>query len=206
MNKYYPMIALLSVGCVDTSEEKVEPAFDEENGLVTHRIDFGEDSDADWFVLNDDVMGGVSEADTYFTDSTVVFEGEVSTANNGGFVSLRSPTGEYDLSQFSTVEIAYKADGHDFSMILADGLMWYLPEFRHEVISTSDEWTVTSTSLYEFKQYSMTGYGDGETGVEMSSQYLSDVIRLELRNSVFASGDFRLEIDYIEFQGIIDEE
>ena len=199
---------LFTLGCsdsqrVETTEQDI--IADQENNMVSLRIDFGENSETEWFIVNDDVMGGVSTSDALVTESSLIFSGEVSTDNNGGFVSLRSPTGEYDLSQYSMVEIAYKADGHDFSMILADDLMWYLPEFRHEVIPTSDEWTTTSTSLYDFKQYAMTGYGDSETGVEMSAQYLSDVIRLELRNSVFASGDFRLEIDYIEFQGFIEE-
>jgi hypothetical protein len=51
----------------------------------------------------------------------------------------------------------------------------------------------------------MTNFGEAETGVEMSPEFLSDVIRLELRNSDFASGEFRLEIDYIEFQGYVED-
>ena len=193
---------MLLFGCSDTPV--VEESYDEQREMISYRIDFGEESATDWVVVNDNVMGGVSIGDTYYTESSMVFEGEVSTNNNGGFVSFRSPRGEYDLSNFTQVEISYKSEGHNFSMILADRLMWYLPEFRLEVLPTSSEWTTTTTSLYDFKQYEMTGYGDAETGVEMSPEHLSDVIRLELRNSEFADGEFRLEIDYIEFQGFVE--
>ena len=165
------------------------------------RIDFGEEGGNDWFVLNDDVMGGVSSADSYLTENTLVFEGEVSTRNNGGFVSVRSPTDEYDLSAYSQVEIKYKAEGHDFSMILADQMMWYLPDFQHEVMTESADWNIQTTSLYDFQQYIMTN----ATGVSMSQENLAEMIRLEIRNSTFVDGLFRLEIDYIEFQGYLEE-
>jgi len=207
MKKYGLLLGLPIIGCAEgVSVVEEEQNLGDDAEMITMRIDFGEDSESDWFVVNDDVMGGVSIGETYYTDSTMVFEGEVSTNNNGGFVSFRSPSGEYDLSDYSMVEIAYKSEGHNFSMILADRLMWYMPEFKMEVIPTSSEWTVSTASLYDFKQYAMTGYGETETGVEMSSERLSEIIRLELRNSEFVSGDFRLEIDYIEFQGFLDED
>lgn len=201
--KYALIFSTLLIGCNEETEQVDEQVNDPE--MFTMRIDFGEETESDWFVMNDDVMGGVSIGDTYYTDTTMVFEGEVSTANNGGFVSFRSPTSDYDLSDFTQVEIAYKSEGHNFTMIIADELMWYLPEFKLEVIPTSSDWTTSTTSLYDFKQYAMTNFGEAETGVEMSPEFLSDVIRLELRNSDFASGEFRLEIDYIEFQGYVED-
>ena len=207
MSKYPLTLFTILLGCNEIIPDDMEQQnTEDEPEMFTMRIDFGEDSQSDWFVVNDDVMGGVSIGETYYTDSTIVFEGDVSTNNNGGFVSFRSPIEEYDLSQYSMVEISYKSEGHNFSMILADDLMWYMPEFKLEIIPESSEWTTTSTSLFDFKQYAMTGYGESETGVEMSSQQLSEIIRLELRNSDFTNGEFRLEIDYIEFQGFVAEE
>ena len=41
-------------------------------------------------IVNDDVMGGVSKSNVYINDdSHCVFTGFISTANNGGFCSLR---------------------------------------------------------------------------------------------------------------------
>lgn len=198
MKLVYTMPFLL-IACANEAEQTTEVI--ESPEMITMRIDFGEESGDDWFVLNDDVMGGVSTGEIYLTDTTLVFEGNVSTDQNGGFVSIRSPTGEYDLSQYSQVEFRYKSEGHTFSMILADKMMWYLPEFMHEVMSESDEWTTQVTSLYDFRQYTMSS----ETGVSMSEEMLADMIRLEIRNSTFTDGLFRLEIDYLEFQGFIEE-
>ena len=50
----------------------------------------------------------------------------------------------------------------------------------------------------------MTGYGDQGTGVEMTPELLSEVIRIDLMNKEFADGDFVLEVDYIEFRGYVD--
>jgi hypothetical protein len=42
-------------------------------------------------VINDGVMGGVSTSRLSSTDGAMVFEGEVSLENNGGFASFRGP-------------------------------------------------------------------------------------------------------------------
>ena len=86
-------------------------------------------------------------------------------------------------------------------MILADQMMWYLPDFQHEVMTESADWNIQTTSLYDFQQYIMTN----ATGVSMSQENLAEMIRLEIRNSTFVDGIFRLEIDYIEFQGYLEE-
>ena len=89
-------------------------------------------------------------------------------------------------------------------MILADQAVWYMPEFKHELFPINDGWTTVTTSLSEFTQYKMTNYGEIATDVDLSEELLSEVIRIELRNSEFTNGDFQLEIDYIEFQGFVD--
>ena len=204
MNSYIPLIALIA--CAQAPLEQVQDAQntsqEEQEDYITERFDFGTvDGEEGWFALNDDVMGGVSVGEVSLTQDTLIFEGAVSTDNNGGFVSLRSPTDSYDLSDFSEVVISYRAEGHDFSMVLANHSAWYRPKFEHRVISPSSEWTTTTVSLSDFKQYEMTGYGDVETGVELSEQHLSNIIRMEFINSEFQGGDFRLELDYVEFRG-----
>lgn len=44
-----------------------------------------------WSVVNDTVMGGVSTGQLAWQDGTMVFTGELSLDNNGGFASVRSP-------------------------------------------------------------------------------------------------------------------
>ena len=193
-------LSIIFTGCAPAPVVE-QPEIVEEENFVSQRYDFGSEINQGWFALNDDVMGGVSVGEVSLTENSLVFEGEVSTDNNGGFVSLRSPTDEYDFSEFTEVVVSYRAEGHDFNMVLANHQAWYRPKFEHKVISLSSDWATTTVSLSDFKQYAMTGYGDAETGVELSEQHLSSVIRMEFINSEFQSGDFRLEIDYIEFRG-----
>jgi hypothetical protein len=55
-------------------------------------LDFSRSEVAQTFrVINDEVMGGVSTSRLSSTDGAMVFEGEVSLENNGGFASFRGP-------------------------------------------------------------------------------------------------------------------
>jgi hypothetical protein len=45
----------------------------------------------EWSVVNDTVMGGVSSGQLAWEDEALVFTGDLSLDNNGGFASVRSP-------------------------------------------------------------------------------------------------------------------
>lgn len=204
MMKWFGLSSVL-VGCINIGENQYEVNTDVEQQLVTMRIDFGQaDGSLDWAPVNDTVMGGESVGVAEYTENAVLFEGVVSTENNGGFVSLRSPVAEYDLSAFTEVEIAYRAQGHNFKMVLADRVAWWMPTFEAEIITTTDEWTTTTVSLYDFQQYEMTGYGDDPTGEPMTAEMLAQTVRIDLMNTAFSDGEFELEVDYIEFRGPVD--
>ena len=51
-----------------------------------------------WSVVNDTVMGGVSTGELAWVDTAMVFTGELSLENNGGFASVRSPFIEPSLA------------------------------------------------------------------------------------------------------------
>ena len=204
--RYGIICSALCFACGSPQENQPDVNTVAEPEMVTMRIDFGqEDGSLDWQPVNDTVMGGESVGVAEYTDSAVLFEGTVSTENNGGFVSLRSPVAEYDLSAFTEVEISYRAQGHNFKMVLADQMAWWLPTFEANIITTTDEWTTTTVSLYDFQQYEMTGYGDEPTGEPMTEEMLSQLVRIDLMNTEFADGDFQLEVDYVEFRGPVSE-
>lgn len=46
---------------------------------------------SEWFVVNDTVMGGVSSGRLEWENGALVFTGDLSLDNNGGFASIRSP-------------------------------------------------------------------------------------------------------------------
>jgi len=64
-------------------------------------------------------MGGVSRSE--FTQSgsgAAVFSGDVSFEHHGGFASVRSLPGNYDLSTYSGIEIHVNGDGKSYKLSL----------------------------------------------------------------------------------------
>ena len=43
-----------------------------------------------WQIVNDSVMGGLSTSQAYEKDNSLIFTGNVSLENNGGFASIRT--------------------------------------------------------------------------------------------------------------------
>lgn len=88
----------------------------------------------DWEIIDDRIMGGASRGRQEWTgQGTLLFTGELSLANQGGFASLRSPAGSYDLSGRRQADLRVKGDGKRYQFGLRidryfDGVT-YLAEF-----------------------------------------------------------------------------
>lgn len=71
-------------------------AIDAPEDLTCWRVeDFGEEASGRWRVINDGVMGGLSEGDVSFSGGTVTFSGTINT-NGGGFSMIRTNTFRFD--------------------------------------------------------------------------------------------------------------
>jgi hypothetical protein len=79
----------------------------------------------EWTAIDDVVMGGVSSSRMADSgDGTAVFEGHVSLENNGGFASVRSRPGEWDLRSFGGIAIRCRGDGRRYKLNLkTDGAL-----------------------------------------------------------------------------------
>lgn len=79
-----------------------------------------------WGALDDVVMGGVSESSLVFADGAAVFRGVVSTANRGGFTSVRSRnfSPRVDVAAYDGVELVVKGDGQRYKCILRSDPAW----------------------------------------------------------------------------------
>ncbi|KAK8914634.1 hypothetical protein KSP39_PZI024418 [Platanthera zijinensis] len=86
-----------------------------------------------WGALDDVVMGGVSQS-TFLIDATGsedggptgIFKGVVSTANNGGFTSIRTKNFDVpeDLSPYDGLRLEVKGDGHRYKLIVRTSADW----------------------------------------------------------------------------------
>ena len=69
-------------------------------------------SQLNWQIVDDVVMGGRSNGNFYFDDNGhVVFNGSVSTENNGGFSSIRCRMDRKNIKQYTKVVLQLKGDG-----------------------------------------------------------------------------------------------
>lgn len=72
-------------------------------------------SAADWYVVNDGVMGGLSKGKMSVNDvGNGVFEGFVTIENNGGFSSVKYSFAKKDVSNFKSVKLRIKGDGKPY--------------------------------------------------------------------------------------------
>lgn len=101
--------------------------------------DFTSESNNDWQIVDDVVMGGRSDGKFKVTkNGNGLFYGSVSTENNGGFSSLRSTLKSEDLSANKAFILKVKGDGKDYQFRVKTSL-----SERHSYIksfSTNGKW------------------------------------------------------------------
>ncbi|WP_225913811.1 CIA30 family protein [Leptolyngbya ohadii] len=79
-----------------------------------------------WGALDDVVMGGVSQSGIRLNGNFAEFSGQVSTANSGGFASVRTRNLEppIDLSEYDGIELRLKGDGNRYKFMLRGETNW----------------------------------------------------------------------------------
>ena len=83
---------------------------------TTTLFDFNKSSNLKyWRIVDDVVMGGRSSGNFEInSNGHGKFSGEVSLKNNGGFSSLRYNFKTKDVSEYSTIMLRIKGDGHNY--------------------------------------------------------------------------------------------
>ena len=161
------------------------------------RIDFGEATGGqDWMIVNDTVMGGLSNSKMTFTKNSLVFKGELSLKNNGGFASIRSSNQKLDLSKYITVKVRFRSTGRDFALRFASSDLYYKPNYKNTFSSSSGEWEIVELKISDFKEYTLGEISD----VNVSKDKFESIKRIGIIISDKKEGAFEIEIDYIDFE------
>ena len=95
-----------------------------------------------WGAVDDVVMGGVSESSIRLIDQAALFSGIVSTANSGGFVSVRTRNFNppLNLSEYEGVELRVKGDGQRYKFILRSESKWDGISYCYSFDTQKDSW------------------------------------------------------------------
>jgi monofunctional biosynthetic peptidoglycan transglycosylase len=161
-------------------------------------IDFGNGQNQinNWVMISDNIMGGISKSKLEYTQSTMILSGDISLKNFGGFSSVKTTFGKYDLSQFKGVKIKFKSTNQKFAFTLEDNKNWTLPNFKGNFYSAKvNIWEEKTIYFNDFKEYQV-----GEsTGKKLDNKNLKNIVRMGIITTEKKEGPFSIEIDYVEF-------
>ncbi len=95
-----------------------------------------------WGALDDVVMGGVSASSLQSQEGAALFTGYVSTANSGGFASVRTRNFEPPLSLKGDagIELRVKGDGQRYKFLMRDEDTWDSVAYTHSFDTVANEW------------------------------------------------------------------
>ena len=145
-----------------------------------------------WRIVNDGVMGGLSSSKAIVKEDKIIFSGNVSLENNGGFASLRSPVKDYNFSEFKGLELKLKTDGKLYSISMKETSYFTGYFYTKSFETKKDEWVVIEIPFDEFKLY----YYGKETGSDKNIP-LNNIKEISLLIGDKQKGTFNAEIDYI---------
>jgi NADH dehydrogenase [ubiquinone] 1 alpha subcomplex assembly factor 1 len=146
-----------------------------------------------WRIVNDGVMGGLSSSKTAIKDDKIIFSGNVSLENNGGFASLRSPVKVYDFSEFTGLELKLKTDGKRYSISMKETSYFNGYFYTITFETKKDEYIVVRIPFNQLKLY----YFGNETNSEDKIP-LDNIKEISLLIGDKQEGGFITEVDYIK--------
>ncbi len=95
-----------------------------------------------WGAVDDVVMGGVSQSELRLTDSGALFTGYVSTANSGGFASVRTKNLEppLNLTGYQGICLKIKGDGKRYKFLMRSENKWDGVAYSHSFDTVTNQW------------------------------------------------------------------
>jgi Complex I intermediate-associated protein 30 (CIA30) len=111
------------------------------------------DLSSTWGAVDDVVMGGISESQIASVPEGALFSGNVSTANSGGFVSVRTRNFEpaLDLSAAQGLQLRVKGDGQHYKFLLRSDVGWDSVAFAFAFDTIAAEWLTVLIPFAELR-------------------------------------------------------
>lgn len=112
----------------------------------------------EWINVDDPVMGGISKSDTRVVDRSkhgpaLVFSGEVSLENNGGFCSTRTEGHEWNLAaDVTAIELEARGDGKSYKFTVRTD-EHDQGSYRHEFDTRAGSVEMYVFALEDFEMY-----------------------------------------------------
>ncbi len=142
----------------------------------------------DCWIVNDNVMGGLSQSSLREDPQGMFFEGQISRENNGGFASMRSTIRFPQGTQH--IELLAKGDGKRYKLILRT-------ELAPRVTYAADFVALPSWQMYQFNlgQFKSTFRG---RAIDAPTLSFSDVIEIGILISDGQTGMFAIQLQTLQ--------
>ncbi|KAA0057061.1 hypothetical protein IC582_029288 [Cucumis melo] len=181
------------------------------NGKLLFGFEGNSIKEIPWGALDDVVMGGVSESSFQIDmkggetgGPTGVFKGVLSTANNGGFTSIRTRNFSVpeDLSAYDGLELRLKGDGRRYKLIVRTSTDWDTVGYTAGFDTAKGEWQsvrVPFTSLRAiFRARTVTDAPPFDPTNIVSLQLMFSKFEYDGKlNPTFVEGPFQLPLSSI---------
>ncbi|MGM3304511.1 CIA30 family protein [Anabaena sp. WFMT] len=161
-----------------------------------------------WGALDDVVMGGVSASNFQILEKTALFAGNVSTANSGGFASVRTKnfSPPIDLSGYTGVKLRVKGDGQRYKIFLRTESTWDGVGYSYAFDTVANTWidiTIPFADLTPvFRAKSVKDCPPIDSSKVCSLQLMLSKFEYDgALNPKFNPGNFALEIESIKAFG-----
>tara|TARA_B100001059_G_C17768933_1_gene547249 strand:- start:938 stop:1450 length:513 start_codon:yes stop_codon:yes gene_type:complete len=144
-----------------------------------------------WQIVNDSVMGGSSTSQAYEKDNSLIFAGNVSLENNGGFASTRTCINtQHQASKHIILQV--KGDGKTYQLRLRTSQYLDGPAFTVSFATLKDQWQVITFSSDDF---SLTYRGKALQ--QQAKLNFNEIEQLGLMIAKKQQGNFRIELKQI---------
>ncbi|MEY2976898.1 MAG: CIA30 family protein [Prochlorotrichaceae cyanobacterium] len=157
-----------------------------------------------WGAIDDVVMGGVSESQLTLGNGGALFSGVVSTANSGGFASVRTRNfaPPLDLSAFSGIDVRLKGDGQRYKFLLRTTQSWDGLAYSYSFDTPAYEWTTVRIPFADlrpvFRAKTVPDAAPFKASQVISFQLMLSKFEYDgLLNPSFRTGLFQLQLETI---------
>jgi NADH dehydrogenase [ubiquinone] 1 alpha subcomplex assembly factor 1 len=158
-------------------------------------VDFSSPAEQDrWEIINDAVMGGLSESRVSITDQkTALFAGVVSLENEGGFSSMRTYPGEFDLAGYKGLIVRVKGDGKNYRLRLRTDDAYEGVAYQAHFSTERDVWITARLPFEVFIPVFR-----GREVEDAPPLDLSGIQRIGFMIADKQAGPFRIEVEWVK--------
>jgi uncharacterized protein YbjT (DUF2867 family) len=161
-----------------------------------------------WGAIDDVVMGGASESNLRLGRNSAIFSGNVSTANNGGFASVRTRNfnPSLNLADYEGIELRVQGDGKRYKFLLRDEDKWDGIGYSYSFDTLYNCWTTIRIPFADLIPVFRAKTVPNAASFDGSKVYAMQLMLSKFEyngalNPQFSPGLFGLEIESIKAYG-----